>query len=156
MRLDKSVLDGMGPAELRRYVEFLLWHYQVMDGFWFIYATEAFGQGAAEQLNERVWGRVGGMAAKDLAGRFGIVEKGLDGLVEVLRLYPWTLLIGYEVERRKGAVVLRVPSCPALTTRILPSRRAFAQPRFSRSCSCGNTSAGQASGLTPTFSIAGI
>ena len=113
MKLDKSALDQLTPDELRRYVDFLLWHYKVMDGFWFIYATEQFGQPAAEKLNEKVWARVGGMAAKDLKARFGIQEKGLPGFVKVLRLYPWTLLVGYEVEAREQEVILTVPASAA-------------------------------------------
>ena len=118
MKLDRSALDQMTPDELRRYVDFLLWHYQVMDGFWFIYAAEQFGQTAAETLNEQVWGRVGGMAAKDLKARFGIQEQGLPGFVKVLRLYPWTLLIGYQIEPREREVILTAPSCPSQEARL--------------------------------------
>lgn len=118
MLIDKTILDGMRPDELRRYVEFLLWHYKVMDGFWFIYATEQFGQAATEKLNEKVWGRVGGMAAKDLQARFGLREKGLAGFVQVLRLYPWSLLIGCEIEAREHEVLLTVPSCPSQEARL--------------------------------------
>jgi hypothetical protein len=118
MTLDPAALDQMNPGELRRYVDFLLWHYKVMDGFWFIYATEAFGQAAAEKLNERVWGRVGGLAAKDLKARFGIEDQGLRAFVKVLALYPWTLLIGYQVEEREQEVVLTVPACPSQEARL--------------------------------------
>lgn len=116
--MDITALKPMDEADLRRYVEFLLWHYKVMDAFWFLYTTERFGQLAAEELNAQVWGRIGGMAAKDLVARFGMQEKGLKGFVKALRLYPWTILIGYEIEERENEVLLRVPSCPSQEARL--------------------------------------
>ncbi len=42
--MDLKLLDRMGPAELRSYTEFLLWHYRVIDGFWFLFVQERFDQ----------------------------------------------------------------------------------------------------------------
>jgi hypothetical protein len=109
--MDLSRLDTMDSAELRSYLTFLLRHYRVMDSFWFLYMADQYGQSAAERLNERVWERVSGLAARDLISRFAIGEKGLEGFLKVLRLYPWTMLIGYQVEESPEQLVITVPCC---------------------------------------------
>lgn len=111
-------LASLDAAGLRRYLDFLLWHYKVADAFWFIYTTERFGQPAAEELNARVWGRAGGLAARDLIKRFNLTEKGLKGFVQVLQYYPWKLLIGYQIEERENEIILTVPSCPSQEARL--------------------------------------
>ncbi len=109
--MDLSRFETMDAAELRSYLAFILWHYRVMDSFWFLYVAEEHGQAIAEHLNERVWARVSGLAARDLITRFTITEQGLEGFVKVLPLYPWTLLIGYQIEESPEEVVLTVPCC---------------------------------------------
>ena len=79
--MDLDVFEKMDAPQLRRYIQFLLWHYRVVDAFWYLFTTEQFDQKAADQLNERVWGKVAAMAAKDLVKRFNIEEKGLEGFV---------------------------------------------------------------------------
>ncbi len=116
--MDLTILDGMDKDELRSYLEFLLWHYRVVDSFWFIYVTEQFDQPTAERLNEKVWSRVGGMAAKDLMKRFNVTETGIRRFAAAHKLYPWSLLVGYQYEEQEDELIITVPSCPTQVARI--------------------------------------
>lgn len=116
MRTDP--LDQMSGEELRRYLEFLLWHYRVVDAFWFLYVEEKHGRAEAESLNERVWARVAGLAAKRLRELFNIQEKGLEGFVRALELFPWCILIGYQICTSQDQVEVTVPSCASQEARI--------------------------------------
>jgi hypothetical protein len=116
--MNLEIIDKMEKKDLRSYIEFLLWHYRVIDAFWYINITEQFDEPTADRLNEKVWGRAGAMAAKDLHKRFNIGEQGLGGFVKALRYFPWCIIVDYEIAQTPDEVFIQVPSCPAQTARI--------------------------------------
>lgn len=116
--MDLGILETMDATALRSYLEFLLWHYRVVDGFWFLSVEERHGRSAAEYLDEVVWGKIAGMSAKDLVSRFAIGEKGLEGLFRAFQYLPWTMIVGYKVEKHADHLMLTVPQCPTQVARV--------------------------------------
>ena len=122
--MDLEIFEKMEAGQLRRYIQFLLWHYRVVDAFWYLKIAEEFDEATADRLNEQIWGKVSAMAARDLIKRFNIRSKGLEGFVKALRLFPWCILVGYQIEQQPDEVVIRVASCP---TQVARTRRGLAE-----------------------------
>jgi hypothetical protein len=116
--MDLAMFESMEAGELRRYLQFLLRHYRQMDSFWYLYIAEMFDEATADRLNERVWGRVAELGARDLLKRFDIQERGLTGFVKALRYWPWHTLVGYQIEEKPDEVIISVPSCPTQAARL--------------------------------------
>ncbi|MDD4953133.1 MAG: DUF6125 family protein [Desulfovibrionaceae bacterium] len=113
-----EVVEAMDREELLEYVRSLLWQFRLVDAFWFIKAEERFGLAAAEKLNEEVWAKVGELAAKDIVRRFGPFEPGLEGFLRAYALFPWTLMVDYEVEKDPQGLLVGVARCPAQEGRL--------------------------------------
>jgi hypothetical protein len=116
--MDLSIFENMQDRDLKKYIEFILWHYRVMDSFWYIYVSEKYDEATADELNEKVWGRIPAMAAEDLLQRFNISQRGLKGFVQALKLWPWHLLVGYQIKETADEVLLTVPSCVTQVARL--------------------------------------
>jgi hypothetical protein len=110
--------DEMDKGELRNYLDFLMWQYRVADAFWYIYLEEAYGSETANHFNEKVWHRIASLAARDIVKKFNINDKGLEGFVQALRYFPWTMIVGYDIEQTPEEVIISVPACPTQMARL--------------------------------------
>ncbi len=131
--MDLSLIEDMSNDEMKNYCEFLLWHYRVVDAFWFLYVSETIDQETAESINERVWSKAAGMAAKDLQKRYMIREKGLKGFVKAQKLFPWSIIIGYKYEEKDGEVIISVPRCAPQLARVAKGLPEFSCKEMHRS-----------------------
>jgi len=116
--MDPEIFRDMEAPELRKYIEFILWHYRVMDSFWYLYITEHFDEPTADRLNERVWSRIPAMAAKDLVKRFDIQERGLEGFVKAPKFLPWAIITGFQIHQSTDEVIIAVASCVTQKARL--------------------------------------
>jgi hypothetical protein len=118
--------DEMEKGDLREYLDFLMRQYRVVDAFWYIYLEEAYGTETANHFNEKVWGRVAGLAAREIVKKFDISENGLEGFVKALRYFPWTMIVGYNIEQTPREVIVSVPECPTQMARLSRELREYA------------------------------
>lgn len=115
----------LGGEEKEEYIQFMLRQYRLVDALWFLAVEDRFGLDAAVELNERVWEDMGRRSAKEIKRRFGVEEKGLRGFIKALKYFPWTAIIGYQIDERKDKVVISVPHCPPQEARIRMGREEF-------------------------------
>jgi len=116
--MDLGMLNGMDAEELREYLRFVLWHYRVVDGFWFLCVEQDHGRKTAELMDEKVWFKIAAMAAKDIVERFDIREKGIRGFCKAMHLLPWTMIVGYKIQENGDEAIITVPECPTQVARV--------------------------------------
>ena len=102
--------------DLVKYLEFLIHNYRVVDSFWYINVERDHGPREADRINELVWKKAAAMAAREIKAKFGL-GGGLDGFVKAQRLFPWSILVGYDYEVLEDEVYLSVPHCPTQEAR---------------------------------------
>ena len=51
-QINLALFEKMPADQLREYIAFLLWHYRVVDAFWFLNVAERFDPGAVWRENE--------------------------------------------------------------------------------------------------------
>jgi hypothetical protein len=110
--------DTMDEDGLRKYLDFLMWHYRVVDAFWYVAIEEELGTVQADHFNERVWEKSAAFAAEAIVKRFDVGNKGLDGFLAALDYFPWAIIVGYRIERSPDEVTISVPECPVQTARL--------------------------------------
>jgi hypothetical protein len=113
-----STFDDFSNETARTYLDFLLWHYRVVDAFWYLNIEKEKGTDEANFFNEKVWERVSGLAAREIKKRFDIKGTDLDAFVAAQKLFPWHLIVNYEIVRNEDEVLISVPDCPTQKARL--------------------------------------
>jgi len=119
-----DALEKMDREGVLEYVRSLLWQYRLADAFWFLKVEEEYGQPVAEELNGRVWGKVGELSARDILQRFGPFEPGagetwIDAFLKAYALFPWAMLVDYRFDRVSDTILeISVVDCPPQTARL--------------------------------------
>jgi hypothetical protein len=62
-------------------------------------------------MNAEVWNQMGKSITREIKERFSLEQKGLGGLVEVLKYYPAVITSGYEIEVKEQEVFISGPHC---------------------------------------------
>jgi hypothetical protein len=94
--------DEMEKGDLREYLDFLMRQYRVVDAFWYIYLEEAYGTETANHFNEKVWGRVAGLAAEIVRSSY---KRRVSRICEALDT-SWTMQSAY---RTNAKLVQSIP-----------------------------------------------
>ncbi len=127
-RKSKSKVElELEEKEKDEYIDFLLRQYRLIDALWFLGVEDKFGLDAAVELNEKVWEEMAGRSAREIKRRFRIDEKGLEGFIKALKYFPWSIIVGYEIEDQAedGKIVIEVPHCPPQEARLKNGRKEF-------------------------------
>ncbi|RLI74147.1 hypothetical protein DRO97_06300 [Archaeoglobales archaeon] len=110
--------------EKDEYISFLLRQYRLVDALWFLAVEDKFGLDIAVELNEKIWEDIGRRAAREMKRRFKI-EEGLKGFVKAIRYFPWSIIVGYEIEEKDDKVTIKVPHCPPQEARLKMGRKEY-------------------------------
>ena len=105
-------------TELRTDIDFLLWCFRAIDGFWYLAIEEEQGPDAANRFNEDIWARLSGLMAREIVKRFQINDKGLEGFEKAIQLFPWFRQTGCEIIDGVNEKALVVTECPQQVARI--------------------------------------
>ncbi|MDH4209004.1 MAG: DUF6125 family protein [Anaerolineae bacterium] len=115
----------MEDRDLRQYLDFLLRQYRLADAYWFLGVEDTFGTDAAVTLNEKIWTRMGSIAARDIKERFPLVEQGVGRVLEALSYFPWAIITGFQLDEAEDVARIRVPYCPPQAARLRGGRGEF-------------------------------